>query len=230
MHLRSLQHALAVVEEGSFSRAACRFGISQQALSKQIVALERELGINLFDRVPGGAYPTLAGLAFLEESRTIIAMSDSALARARRIAEAEQAHIRVGLAVAASRTADKIIGRFSATYTHVKVDTQRMLSADQSRALRKHRVDVAIGFAPTDPAAGIAAEVIGAAIESRVNDDPLPQPVWLKWRRDDPSLPVAAFVMTGRQWLMGCDRPVPIHVSETRADDVTARAACPDIA
>jgi molybdenum-dependent DNA-binding transcriptional regulator ModE len=218
MNLGSLRHALAVVEEGNFSRAAERLGISKQLLSRQVGALERKLGVTLFERVPGGAYPSLAGVAFLEEARAIIAMIDSAVARARRIAQCEQARVRVGIAVAASRTADQIIARFRATCTHVEVEVQRTLSADQPRALRNHRIDVAVGFAPTDAAAGIAAEVVGAAIERSINDDPIPQAVWLKWRRDDPSLAVAAFVMAGRQWLIGGDRPQAIRTSEGPAD------------
>ena len=50
MEIKQIQYFLAVAEAGSFSTAAEELYISQSSLSKQIIALEKELDIQLFDR------------------------------------------------------------------------------------------------------------------------------------------------------------------------------------
>jgi DNA-binding transcriptional LysR family regulator len=51
MDLKRLRAFITVTEEGSVSKAALRLHTAQPALSRQIIDLERELGLKLFDRV-----------------------------------------------------------------------------------------------------------------------------------------------------------------------------------
>jgi DNA-binding transcriptional LysR family regulator len=81
MNLRQINYLLAVVEEGSFTRAAQRLSVAQPSLSQQIRALEGELGGPLLERMPNGVQLTGAGRAFLPEAR-------AAAAHAARAAEA----------------------------------------------------------------------------------------------------------------------------------------------
>jgi DNA-binding transcriptional LysR family regulator len=81
VNLRQITYLMAVVEEGSFTRAAQRLSVAQPSLSQQVLALERELGGQLLERLPGGVRLTAAGRAFLPEAR-------SAAAHAARAAEA----------------------------------------------------------------------------------------------------------------------------------------------
>ncbi len=69
MNLRQITYLLAVVEEGSFTRAAQRLSVAQPSLSQQVRALERELGGPLLERMPNGVQLTAAGRAFLPEGR-----------------------------------------------------------------------------------------------------------------------------------------------------------------
>jgi DNA-binding transcriptional LysR family regulator len=82
MTLRQLEYFVAVVEEGSFTRAAHRVHVAQPSLSQQIRQLEAELGGPLLDRLPHEIRLTAAGAAFLPDARAAI----RAAARAERAA------------------------------------------------------------------------------------------------------------------------------------------------
>src|SRR6185295_15197186 len=64
--LRSLQYFVAAAEEKSLAGAARRFGVSTQAVAKMITALERGLGVRLFDRASHGLSLTASGAAYRE--------------------------------------------------------------------------------------------------------------------------------------------------------------------
>ena len=69
VHVRDLRYFVAVAEELHFTRAAERLYVSQPALSKQVRALERQLGVELFRRGPQGVRLTEAGNALLPYAR-----------------------------------------------------------------------------------------------------------------------------------------------------------------
>jgi DNA-binding transcriptional LysR family regulator len=65
MELRQLEYFVAVAEEANFTRAAERVHISQSGISAQVRQLERELGVNLFDRSGRSVQLTEVGAAVL---------------------------------------------------------------------------------------------------------------------------------------------------------------------
>ena len=69
MNLRQLECFVAVADEGSFTRAARRVGISQPSLSQHIRALEQELEGPMFNRLPRGVSLTPAGRTLLPDAR-----------------------------------------------------------------------------------------------------------------------------------------------------------------
>jgi len=72
MNFRQLECFVAVVDEGSFTRAARRVGITQPSLSQHMKALEAELEGALLDRLPRGVSLTPAGRSLLPEARTAV--------------------------------------------------------------------------------------------------------------------------------------------------------------
>lgn len=69
MELRQLRHLLAVVEHGSFSRAAEAVHLTQPALSRSVQALEHAVGAPLLDRTRGELSPTAVGRVVLAHAR-----------------------------------------------------------------------------------------------------------------------------------------------------------------
>ncbi|MDB5875785.1 MAG: LysR family transcriptional regulator [Ramlibacter sp.] len=96
MELRHIRYFVAVAEELSFRKASQRLRVSQPALSKQIMDLESELGVQLFDRNRSGVRLTEAGATFLVEARLTLAQSVHAVTRTREAAKGFRGRLTVG--------------------------------------------------------------------------------------------------------------------------------------
>ncbi|MFJ8862429.1 LysR family transcriptional regulator [Streptomyces sp. NPDC102451] len=87
VEIRQVHYFIAVAEEGNFTRAAQRLAMTQPALSRAVLALERTMGTTLLLRTPKGVTLTAAGHAMLEEGRSLLAQAGNVTSRVRRAAE-----------------------------------------------------------------------------------------------------------------------------------------------
>ena len=83
MSLAQIRYFVAVAEEGNVGRAAERLHIAQPPVSRQIRALEDEIGTPLFVRTPRGMQLLPSGRAFLDRARQILSAVDEASAAAK---------------------------------------------------------------------------------------------------------------------------------------------------
>jgi len=81
--LEAVRTFVAAADSGQFQEAAGALAITQQAVSKRIAALERELSVRLFTRTPRGARLTIDGQAFLPHARELLRVADRADASVR---------------------------------------------------------------------------------------------------------------------------------------------------
>ena len=91
-----LETFLEVADAGSFAKGAERRGCSSVSAMNQVNAVERQVGVALFERTNRGVVLTEAGRSLCRDAREIMRLSDEAEARAREIAGREQVAIRVG--------------------------------------------------------------------------------------------------------------------------------------
>ena len=83
MSLAQIRYFVTVAEEGNVGRAAQRLYVAQPAVSRQIRALEDEIGTPLFTRTTRGMTLLPQGEVFLDHARGILAALDRAVDAAR---------------------------------------------------------------------------------------------------------------------------------------------------
>ncbi|HEY1288740.1 MAG TPA: LysR family transcriptional regulator [Burkholderiales bacterium] len=96
MDLRYLRTFVTIAEAGGITRAGARLGVSQPAASRQIVALEAELGVKLFDRMGRRLRLTSGGEDLLLQSRRLLIEAELLEARAHALKGGETGILRVG--------------------------------------------------------------------------------------------------------------------------------------
>src|SRR5688572_6536701 len=95
--LRHLRLFLAVAEERNFTRAAERLHMAQQAVSKAVAQLERELGVELLERTTREVRPTAAGAALLAAGPDALAAVERAFATAVEVGKGLSGTVRLGV-------------------------------------------------------------------------------------------------------------------------------------
>jgi DNA-binding transcriptional LysR family regulator len=145
MELRHLRYFVAVAEEGHITRAAERLGIQQPPLSHQIRALERELGVQLFRRLPRGVELTEAGRSFVEDARAALARVGQGVEAAKRAARGEQGHLRLAVPPTAPfhPFVPQVVRAFREAYPMVSLAMEESLRTETLERLRGGQVDIA---------------------------------------------------------------------------------------
>lgn len=150
VHGRELRYFVAVAEELHFTRAAERLYVSQPALSKQIRALERQLGTQLFRRDRHGVALTGAGEALLPHARKVLAAWKAGAAAVEAARAAERSTLTVGMSTSPGRGGllPAIRSRFTAAHPGVTVRLRQLSWDDPTAGLAGGDTVVAFVWLP----------------------------------------------------------------------------------
>lgn len=143
--LKQIRYFQAVVQTGSFSKAAEQCHISQSAVSQQIIALERDLGFSLLERKNRRFNLTPAGEYFYRKSLILLADLDRICAESVKLACGDGAVLRVGYL--RSYTGHELYGAlsaFSEKYPQVTVQTHSGDHEDLYHLLRSGQIDLVL--------------------------------------------------------------------------------------
>jgi len=97
MNSRQLYYAVQLSEVGSFSKLAEALNVSQPALSKQILSLEKELGVKLFKRANTFVSPTPAGVHFVREAKEILYKEDQLIKSMAQYKQGDKGELVIGV-------------------------------------------------------------------------------------------------------------------------------------
>lgn len=145
-HSDELRFFVAVVENGSFSRAAAALATDNSIVSRSVKRLETKLGVSLLNRTTRQIRPTEAGAQYFRRAQQILAAMASAEAEVRATAGAVQGLLRVDAATAlVLNRLVPLLGEFRRRFPLVAV----ALSSSENRIdLIERKVDVAIRAGP----------------------------------------------------------------------------------
>ncbi|MER6283207.1 LysR family transcriptional regulator [Streptomyces sviceus] len=164
MDLDAVRTFVAVADAGRFQEAAHRLAVTQQAVSKRVAALERDLGARLFTRAPRGARLTIDGQAFLPHARELLRAADRAAASVRPGSRALRVDV-IGRRLAPA----ELLRAFHRTHPGIELDVVTLFDADAAlTALRSGTIDASFRAVPQS--AGQSADDIESV---RVYDEPV---------------------------------------------------------
>lgn len=142
MELKQLEHFLKVVETGNFSLAAEELYISQSSFSKQIIALEKELGCTLFDRSKRKIALTPAGEALVDHARTLVQISQAMLSDLAQYKSVPAFSI-VAIPVIAQYGIPAYLARFRQAFPTIQFTLEEREASAILPALNSHQFDLA---------------------------------------------------------------------------------------
>ena len=147
MELRQLRSFIAVAEDGVISRAAQRLHLTQSALSRQIKALEEDLGVTLLERSAHSVKLTQEGEVLLKEGRGVLERADAAVTKVR--ASGKAVLLRVGYApTLTAGILPLAISAFTQKHPRVRVELLDLSSTEMRTGLDQGSLDVVMTVKP----------------------------------------------------------------------------------
>ena len=145
MLLRQLKYFITIVDCNSFTEAAEKCFISQSAISQQIVALEKDLGVKLIKRENRKFTLTPAGEYFYREAKTIVDKLQDIRREAVRLGTDDELHLKIGyLASYDGAELQSAILEFAKIYPEVIVSVIKGTHEDLYYALKNGEVSLVL--------------------------------------------------------------------------------------
>jgi LysR family transcriptional regulator, benzoate and cis,cis-muconate-responsive activator of ben and cat genes len=143
MEFRQLQYFLGVANELHFSKAAEKLFIAQPALSRQIQALEENLGVLLFERDKRNVKLTSAGEYLREEATQVLSQLENISNRTQLIHHGEEGELRIGHPGSAIYSViPPLLSQLRSVFPQIKANLSEILEDDLFGFLKNYQIDV----------------------------------------------------------------------------------------
>lgn len=147
MNLRHLQHFVILAETLHFGQAAKRLHMTQPPLSRQIIALEKSLGFQLFVRHSRSVALTPAGEHFYHTAKRLLDDFEFGVQAAQAVSRGERGELRIGFTMCAAWSIlPELLAVFRESYPNVSIKLNETLPRDLQETLQRGDIDIGISF------------------------------------------------------------------------------------
>lgn len=177
MELRQLRYFVQIADTGSIRTAATKVRIAQSALSRQVAALENELGVTLLERHARGVTPTHAGARLRERAISVLSQIEDIRAEIMAEGDTPAGTASIGVSAGTSRLLyGRLVEHFTDAYPRIKLNLIEGATYLLLEGLDTGRIDLAVMIDP-EPRASLTFEPLAT------------EQVYLVGALDDPRLP-----------------------------------------
>jgi len=205
LKLKDLQTLAAVCDAGSMSKAAVQLAMSQAAVSKALLEMERSLGFEVLERSASGVEPTVAGRVLLERSRAVFDELGEGLREIEAFADPERGHVRLGTTEAMLGVVTQLVGRLAESHPGVTLDVVIGDTAGLLAQMRARELDLVLTrLLPTERSEDLTSQPLFdesmAVLASREHRSAKKRQVRLadlmdeRWTLSPPELPLGQLV------------------------------------
>lgn len=160
MEIRQLKYFLKVAETLNFSAASQKLYITQSTLSQQIIRLEQEIGLPLFERNNHCVYLTEAGKELMPYAEKAVMATDSCMGHIEDLKKMLTGELNIGVTHSFSTVMQETLITFIKTYPGVRLNICYQTMEELMDRLKKRELDFVLAFRPLKPDKDIASRVI----------------------------------------------------------------------
>ncbi|MBE6924580.1 MAG: LysR family transcriptional regulator [Ruminococcaceae bacterium] len=151
MNVRQMQYAILLSKTGSFSQAAQELSISQPAFSKQILTLEEELGVKLFERGSTPVRVTAAGAYFVREAEGLLYKENQLHRSMEKFRSGEAGQLVIGITpFRSSYMLSGVLRKLRKRFPHIQIKLHEAGSEALRKGAAEGKFDFAIVNLPVD--------------------------------------------------------------------------------
>lgn len=145
MNDKDLLALMMVCEERSITKAAARLYVSQPSLTYRLKNLEKEFGVKILSRHPGGSFLTAQGEYIMKYAEETLERLSSTKEYVRNMESTVQGTLRLGVShIFAQYKLSPILRKFKASFPNIEIDLKTELSSKLVSLLQQNEVNVAI--------------------------------------------------------------------------------------
>jgi len=147
LHSRKLLYINEIARCGSIRKASARLNVASSAVNRQILALEEEIGTQIFERLPRGLRLTAAGELCIEHIRDVLKNYEKLEGRIRGLKMPQAGKVSMVTTVGlAAGPLPEILARFIATHPRVRIQLRNDGGSTTVNPVVAGEVDIGLGF------------------------------------------------------------------------------------